>query len=320
MTNARAAGERSVVFFDNLSGQTTPEHLRTLKRVAKADRHLLPTNTTGELMHIDDGVGARFKNLLGEEMDAHLEGEGNLERWVAGPKEGGLKAWEKRVLVTHLAARAWERLCETYNFEASARRLGLLMTIDGSGDDKIKPQGLSEAYTFTDADGGPAGGESEPEEEEGEDVVEVEEGEEEALEEDDEEEGEDGMDSSDEEDDTADDLWACGDAPEAPPPGYTYAVCPPLETEEQQRALVGRRVLVAHNSHPIGWHIGRVRFFGVSKAWRKVCESANFLLRYTKKETNGEMKEGQEEGRELTATNYGRDEWWVLLDPIATEE
>ena len=53
---ARAAGERSVVFFDNLSGQTTPEHLRALKWKAKADRHLLPTNTTSELMHIDDGI------------------------------------------------------------------------------------------------------------------------------------------------------------------------------------------------------------------------------------------------------------------------
>ena len=35
-----------------------------------------------------------------------------------------------------------------------------------------------------------------------------------------------------------------------------------------------------------------------------------------KKETNGEMKEGAEEARELSASNYGRDEWWVLLDPI----
>ena len=36
------------------------------------------------------------------------------------------------------------RLCATYDFEASAQRLGLLMTIDGSHDDKIKPQGLGE--------------------------------------------------------------------------------------------------------------------------------------------------------------------------------
>ena len=26
-------------------------------------------------------------------------------------------------------------------------------------------------------------------------------------------------------------LWACGDAPETPPAGYSYAPCPPLETD-----------------------------------------------------------------------------------------
>jgi hypothetical protein len=170
---ARARGERSVVFFDNLSGQTTLEHKRKLNRKAKADRHLLPTNTTGELMHVDDGIGAAFKNRLGVEMDTYLEGDGNLESWVAGPKEGGLKAWEKRVLVTNLAAAAWDKLCATYDFEASALRLGLLMTIDGSNDDKIKPQGLGETYSFTDAEGGSAGGESEPDQEEEEDIAAV---------------------------------------------------------------------------------------------------------------------------------------------------
>ena len=106
------------------------------------------------------------------------------------------------------------------------------------------------------------------------------------------------------------------------PPGYTYAPCPPLATEELLRALVGRRVLLAHNTDPIGWHIGRVRFFGVtSKAWRlKLCPTANFLIWYTKKETNSEMKEGQEEARELSAANYGREEWWVLLDPVPEPE
>ena len=98
--------------------------------------------------------------------------------------------------------------------------------------------------------------------------------------------------------------------------GYTYAPCPPLETDDQCKALLGRRVLVAHNTNPIGWHMGRVRFFGVNAKWRKVCPTANFLVRYTKKETNGEMAEGAEEARELSAANYGRDEWWVLLDPV----
>ena len=38
------------------------------------------------------------------------------------------------------------------------------MTIDGSGDDAIQIQGLTEKYTFTDADGGPEGAESEADE------------------------------------------------------------------------------------------------------------------------------------------------------------
>ena len=52
----------------------------------------------------------------------------------------------------------------------------------------------------------------------------------------------------------------------------------------------------------------------------KVCTTANFLVRYAKKETNGDMKEGQEEACELSASNYGRDEWWLLLDPVPVEE
>jgi hypothetical protein len=126
-----------------------------------------------------------------------------------------------------------------------------------------------EPYSFTDADGGPDGAESEVEEDEEEhgDTLDEEGKEGDEAEEDEEAEG--GMEESDEEDDTTDNLWECGDAPPAPPAGFTYAPCPPLETEEQQRALIGRQVLVAHNSEPVGWHIGKVRFFGVAAKWKK---------------------------------------------------
>ena len=30
--------------------------------------------------------------------------------------------------------------------------------------------------------------------------------------------------------------------------------------------------------------------------------------------------EGQEEARELSAANYGRDEWWLLLNPVQEAE
>ena len=34
----------------------------------------------------------------------------------------------------------------------------------------------------------------------------------------------------------------------------------------------------------------------------------------------GELTEGLEEARELSAANYGRDEWWLLLDPVQEAE
>ena len=72
------------------------------------------------------------------------------------------------------------------------------------------------------------------------------------------------MNSSDEEDDdTAQRMEACGEAPSIPPAGYQYAPCPPLATEEEQRALKGRKILAAHLlDGATGWFMGTVQAFG----------------------------------------------------------
>ena len=50
----------------------------------------------------------------------------------------------RRHLMSQLAGRAWQTLCcggegrEPYNFEVSAHRLGMLMTVDGSDDDRLQ--------------------------------------------------------------------------------------------------------------------------------------------------------------------------------------
>ena len=67
-----------------------------------------------------------------------------------------------------------------------------------------------------------------------------------------------------------------------------------------------------------GWYIGKISVFGagVTPAWKKVCPSANFLVKYTKKETDNALDGNS--ALELATHNYGRDEWWVLwlvLDP-----
>ena len=173
---ARAAGRESVALFDNLKGQTTERHKTNLRK-RKCKRHLLPDTTTDLLQLIDDGVGVCTKNRMADGHDDWLSTDENLEKWTGKvclipsytilyllchlmPSYAcccwQMAAWEKRVLITNLAAKAWESLCETFDFERAATRLGMNMTIDGSGDDKIRLQGV-ENYTFCDADGGATG-------------------------------------------------------------------------------------------------------------------------------------------------------------------
>ena len=161
---------------------------------------------------------------------------------------------------------------------------------------------------------------SELEEEPGEhDDVEAEAEDEDDEYDDDEEEGEEaegGEDSSDEEDDT-DPYWSCPHAPEEPPEGFTYAPCPSLETHKEQSDLIGRRVLIAHERTKTlnpGWYMGKVKLVGVSAAWKKICPTANFLIKYTKKDT-GNALDG-DSAIELSPANYGKGEWWLLLDPV----
>ena len=60
--------------------------------------------------------------------------------------------------------------------------------------------------------------------------------------------------------------------------------------------------------------MGKIKLYGVSDAWKERLPSANFLVKYTKKET-GDALQG-DSALELTAAKYGRDEWWLLLEPV----
>ena len=84
--------------------------------------------------------------------------------------------------------------------------------------------------------------------------------------------------------------------------------------------LIGRKVLIAHERSKTlepGWYLGKVSVFGdgVTPSWKEICPSANFLVKYTKKETDNALNGSS--ALELTTHNYGHDEWWLLLDPIA---
>lgn len=99
--------------------------------------------------------------------------------------------------------------------------------------------------------------------------------------------------------------------------GFTYSECPTLESDQQYRKLIGRKIFVAHDrtkSLQADWYVGTIKLDGVSPAWKKRCPTANFLVKYTRQGT-GNALEG-DEALELTAANYGRNEWWLLLDPV----
>ena len=108
-------------------------------------------------------------------------------------------------------------------------------------------------------------------------------------------------------------MEACGEAPKTPPKGYTYAPCPSLATEEEQRALKGRKILAAHIlDGATGWYMGTVQAFGVGPSWR--MPEATHIVLYKTSETGNKDLNGRV-ACTLTAEKYGREEWWLLLEP-----
>ena len=314
---AVAAGRESVLILDNLSGQTTERHRKNLAK-HKCKRHLLPAGVTDELQLIDDGVGYALKNEMGHLHDKWLMQPGNLEQWTAEGTD--FPMWKKRVLVTNLAAQAWENLCGRFDFERAAQRLGMRMTVDGSGDQFIKLQGL-DSYTFTDADGGPPGAESD---EEGMDPEDEEELDEEVNDDGDdfseangEEVGEasGGDDTDSSEDDTAlEGTVATFIGNATAPAGYKIITeCRPLESDADLRELVGKLVLTGHDSRQArGWFIGRVHSLTLSAADLRKTPSANVIIKYDRKLT-GKKLHGLE-ARELSASLHGPGAWWVEVE------
>ena len=348
---ARLAGRESVAIFDNLHGQTTQTHLVHLAR-NRCKRHLLPSNMTDALQLVDAGVGHALKTEMAHLHDEWLSKDDNLELWTTATL---FPVWRKRALVTWLAAQAWENVCVRFDFEAAATRLGMRMTIDGSGDELIRMQGV-EQYFFCDDDGGESDCESEygngvqmdssllgsqeDEQVEMRDVCGREKGRmatqligarfvderltrtegpvtQHTL----------GLDSMVVESEcsppsNADEVaesFVSGQSvtsslPQAAaPPGYIMVeACPPLETRRQKRSLVGKLILYGWEADDCtGWFVGRVARNRVTTRDRRGVPTANYIVRYTAKQTNGKLNGLV--ACELSVRTYGHSQWWVLL-------
>lgn len=346
--DAKRNKRQSVVICDNLSGQTTQGFADAL-RVHNCKRHLLPSGVTDELQLIDDGVGKALKNEMGNLFDTWAMEPGNLERWTA---EGGsaaivdgafapMAAWEKRVLITQLAAEAWENICARFDFEKAATRLGMRMTVNGDGDDLIKIQGM-ENYSFSDRDGGEDGdGTRSDDEGFDEDLhADIDEDVEGTVsqggEEDDDPESigngneqrsveehvgsfEGGTDESDcdssDGDDTADpDVVRTSIGNAVAPPGFNFVdVCPPLHSAQDRQEMIGKSVFVGWDTDDIyGWYIGTIHSTNISARDLQKTPTANFVVKYTKQKTKDAINGCV--ACELSARLYGVSKWWLILE------
>lgn len=100
-------------------------------------------NHTDKVQPIDAGCGKMLKTKIREEMDKWLEEEDNLELW-----HDKLTAKSRRILMTKWTAAAWEELTkDRIFFKKLFQRTECLITVDGTDDDLVKPQGL-EGYKF----------------------------------------------------------------------------------------------------------------------------------------------------------------------------
>ena len=88
--------------------------------------------------------------------------------------------------------------------------------------------------------------------------------------------------------------------------------CPLLTTEAEFQSFIGKYVYVGHGSQAAsGWFIGCVQSRNFSAADLTKTPSANFVIKYSSKETNKALH--GKEARELSATTHGPTRWWVEL-------
>ena len=136
-----AAGQRYLLFQDNLDSQKQPGYIDMLKRLG-VDDHKLPPNQTDHVQPVDRGLGRHVKIYLGQLMDEWLDDDDNLEKW----EDDKLTASDRRILLG-----TWYYKAVTAALEGDAKmkyfqHAGCLLTADGTDDELIKFEGAPSGY------------------------------------------------------------------------------------------------------------------------------------------------------------------------------
>ena len=147
----RAAGvadqsARYLLFEDNLDAQKTPEYIEALRGIS-IDDHKVPPNHTDEVQPIDRGLGRQVKIYLGQQMDAWLEDDDNLERWESTERGTALSASDRRILMANWYYKAVMKALQGDAKRKYFEHAGALLTADGTDDELIKLEAAPKDYT-----------------------------------------------------------------------------------------------------------------------------------------------------------------------------
>ena len=132
------------LFCDNLTAQISDDFKESVSSLSGVCWYGLP-NATDLWQPVDAGYAELLKRLITQRFHNWLDAEENADRWYGNVQPFSAK--ERRILITHWAGDAYEKLIspEYNNFRWRLfEKTGCLITADGSEDSKIQPEGLTD--------------------------------------------------------------------------------------------------------------------------------------------------------------------------------
>ena len=131
-----------LIFADNVRFQQSKEFHEACRNEINATVYMVPENHTNKIQPNDAGCGWMMKVKISTAMDRWPETEDNLDKW-----HDQLSGKDRWILMTQWTGEAWSELKENKGFlKRLFEKTGYLLTIDGSGDEYITPEGLADYH------------------------------------------------------------------------------------------------------------------------------------------------------------------------------
>ena len=130
-----------ILVLDMHRAQQTDD-VKTLLRKHKTTLVSIPAVCTSRIKPLDVTLNKPFKSAVRRQVEEHMQE--NLSLYT----DGGICAFERRILMTKWVANAWHDVCK--GKEATVRsfkKCGLSVKLDGTEDDQVNVEGMPN-YTY----------------------------------------------------------------------------------------------------------------------------------------------------------------------------